>query len=709
MDIDADTIRFTAAAVLVAGAIWAAGYRAGKKAVPRRQPPAEPAPDPPQWAGSAPVPPARKTPPVAPAAVAPAAVAPAAVALAAEVPKSVDPVAPASDWSRPVVAERARVYDPAERVQSDPRRRQRRPIVRAALISLLVHAGLVVLFSLYIVSEAVYRAVRIPEKQEVTLQADALARERLALDIREASPTLPPLPAPASAASQALPTDQVPLPEIEMREVSSAVAAAAPEWEATEPVSPSTDERFRPGRLEPVATVAEAPALPEVRLDEPEPVAGPDDDSQDAEDATPDSELTEVATAQVEAPDVRAPLPPPLELPPVAEVLPAAMESMAMELDSPALDLPALPSVRDLAEPGLALEARQEPADRYLLRDRKMRERALPELGGSPETEAAIERALRWLARHQEPDGRWKIDRFGGKAGHDVAATSLAALAFLAWGTDPAAGDEFGKSANRGLEWLIERVGEDGDMRAEEGAPPGDMYDQGMGGIALAEAFALTRDERFRAPAQRSIDFIVAAQNPGDGGWRYRPGEGGDTSVFGWQVMAITSARMGGLDVPDECFKSARRWLDKVGGGQSGGEYGYQNTSPKPAMVAEGMFSRQLLGREPGAPEPGRDDPTMQESAAYLSKNLPRDNDRDYYFWYYGALALYQHHGPVWADWNSQLRPILLESQRRGGDEEGSWDPNSRWGSQAGRAVVTALAALTLEVYYRYLPLYDGG
>ena len=29
-----------------------------------------------------------------------------------------------------------------------------------------------------------------------------------------------------------------------------------------------------------------------------------------------------------------------------------------------------------------------------------------------------------------------------------------------------------------------------------------------------------------------------------------------------------------------------------------------------------------------------------------------------------------------------------------------------RWGPQGGRLMMTSLAALTLEVYYRYLPLY---
>lgn len=599
-----------------------------------------------------------------------------------------------------------RAASPAPVTEPNPRPpRRRRPVVRALLFSLLVHAGLVLAFSVYIVSEAVYQAVRIPERQEVTLQADALARERLALEIREASPTLPPLPAPEAMPADSGEIERLPLPELPVPHEPGPVAAPLAAWERMEPPEPAAGERFRPARLMPDAMAAASPALPELRLDEPEPIAAPDQLPDAGEITSPDHQA---APAWVETPEPVAPQPLAAMSPPPAELVPAALEVQAPSPARLEFDLPPLPIPADLAQPALALEARTEPADRFLLRDRKKREQALADLGGSPETEAAIERALRWLARHQEPDGRWKIDRFGGKAGHDVAATSLAALAFLGWGADPSGGDNFGKAAGRALDWLIERTNEEGDLRHEEGRPSGDMYDQGMAGIALAEAYAITGDPRFREAASRAIGFIVAAQNPGDGGWRYRPGEGGDTSVFGWQIMALTSAQSAGLEVPEEAFERARRWLVQVGGGQHGGEYGYQSRSPSPAMVAEGMYSRQLIGRGPGADTAGRDDPAMLESAAYLARHLPRENQRDYYYWYYGALALYQHQGPVWEEWNSLLRPILLESQRRGGADDGSWDTNSRWGPQSGRVVVTALAALTLEVYYRYLPLYDG-
>ena len=114
-------------------------------------------------------------------------------------------------------------------------------------------------------------------------------------------------------------------------------------------------------------------------------------------------------------------------------------------------------------------------------------------------------------------------------------------------------------------------------------------------------------------------------------------------------------------------------------------------------MVAEGLFCRILMGELPGHPR-------SLESVDYLSKSWP-DKDRfDFYYWYYGSLSLYQHQGPIWVEWNERLKKILLNHQKKDGDKAGSWDPLGPWAGEAGRVVMTAMATLSLEVYYRYLP-----
>jgi hypothetical protein len=334
----------------------------------------------------------------------------------------------------------------------------------------------------------------------------------------------------------------------------------------------------------------------------------------------------------------------------------------------------------------------------YGLRDPKQRARVLNSLGGTAQSEAAIARSLDWFTRHQEPDGHWAIVKHGGLQGHDVAATSLALLCYMGWGAKHTEPGPHQEAMARGLDWLAKQVRYKGDMRSDGGT----MYDHGMGTIALAEAYGLTKDPKLYEPLRRAVGFIVNAQNPDTGGWRYIPGADGDTSVFGWQLMALKSASLAGLDISPHVLDKARGWLDRVASGEHGGLYGYQDKTPLPAMCAEGMFCQELLGRPPN-------DPRMEETAAYLKTLLPSNNDKEkinYYYWYYGSLALYQHQGSVWEQWNGVIRDILTGSQKLKGDESGSWDPAGLWSRESGRAVTTAMATLSLEVYYRYLPLY---
>jgi hypothetical protein len=73
------------------------------------------------------------------------------------------------------------------------------------------------------------------------------------------------------------------------------------------------------------------------------------------------------------------------------------------------------------------------------------------------------------------------------------------------------------------------------------------------------------------------------------------------------------------------------------------------------------------------------------------------------------------HHfgGEPWEFWNPQVRNLLVKTQDKGLDAKhphlkGSWTPkDDLWGAQGGRIMTTSLSILTLEVYYRHLPLYQ--
>ena len=186
----------------------------------------------------------------------------------------------------------------------------------------------------------------------------------------------------------------------------------------------------------------------------------------------------------------------------------------------------------------------------FAARDPRVRAEIVEKEGGTNLTEASVSRGLRWLASVQNDDGSWSLknysrsDRAGNKG--DSMGTALALLPFFGAGQT----HEFGvykKTVAGGLKWLMENQKENGDLRGNTSSQAG-MYAHGQATIVLCEALALTGDRQFFDPVQRAINYIELAQHR-SGGWRYRPGQAGDTSVFGWMMMALQSARAAGMDV----------------------------------------------------------------------------------------------------------------------------------------------------------------
>ncbi len=340
-------------------------------------------------------------------------------------------------------------------------------------------------------------------------------------------------------------------------------------------------------------------------------------------------------------------------------------------------------------------------------RDPSVRNKILVSQGGTSATEAAVARALRWISRHQNPDGSFSLHAFnqtsecqgqcdGLGIPSDVAGTALALLPMLGAGHTHREG-EYASVVQAGLQWLLARQKENGDLQDPGG---GQMYAHGLASIVLCEAYALTGDSQLRNAAQRALNFIVQAQHPA-GGWRYRPGQEGDTSMVGWQLMALNSGRMAGLSVPTETLMKASRYLDSAQTDRSGSSYGYMpGIRASPAMTAEALLCRQYLGWP-------RTHPGLRGGIRLLlDRHPPKLQDLNIYYWYYAAQVFHHYGGTEWERWNSQMRRILVDSQVRTGHAAGSWNPDHAWGGAGGRLYQTALTACTLEVYYRYLPLY---
>lgn len=339
-------------------------------------------------------------------------------------------------------------------------------------------------------------------------------------------------------------------------------------------------------------------------------------------------------------------------------------------------------------------------------RDPRIRVEMVKQEGGTTLTEAAVARGIRWLSHHQSADGSWSLDHFNRSSGctcsstgihSNSAGTSLALLPFLGAGQTHLVG-HYRESVARGLRWLIAHQKPNGDLRADSAGNAG-MYAQGQCAIVLCESFFMSGDEELRVPAQRAIDFIVDAQH-GAGGWRYQPREKGDTSVFGWQLMALQSARAANLNVPPETLTLASHYLDSVQSAD-GARYAYQSgRGADHVMTAEGLLCRMYLGWT-------KNDPGLQGGIAFLTKDhLPDKVAPNLYYWYYATQAFHHMGGPNWERWNQQMRTILVNTQKKRGHEAGSWDPPHQHDRSGGRIYATALATCTLEVYYRHLPIF---
>lgn len=399
-------------------------------------------------------------------------------------------------------------------------------------------------------------------------------------------------------------------------------------------------------------------------------------------------------------------------------VTPSDMTAIDDPLASPhnsALELPdQILSTAPFEAPniGLALSGREQG----------MKETLLLAYGGSKLTEAAVADALEWLKRNQRKDGSWRLDgpySDGSAVSNPLAATAMALLAFQGAGfthqsernmvTD--SGDatkvvDYRKVVRKGWYWMLETQSKDGNFWQRGGVDHQHhkLYSHAQATIAICELYGMTRDEDFRRPAQLAVNYCCEIQDDDgvapDGGWKYDPHRDSDTSVTGWFVMALQSARMAGLDVPSDVFAKVAKFLDSVT--EDGTYYAYMpGYAAKPSLTAEGLLCRQYLGWK-------RDDPRLIEGAEYLSRNPVDWSDTNTYYWYYATQVMHHMEGDYWFDWNQKMSSQIPAKQVRSGPEKGSWSPDGDiWGQGGGRLYMTCLCTYMLEVYYRHLPIYS--
>ncbi|BBM87304.1 prenyltransferase/squalene oxidase repeat-containing protein [Candidatus Uabimicrobium amorphum] len=125
------------------------------------------------------------------------------------------------------------------------------------------------------------------------------------------------------------------------------------------------------------------------------------------------------------------------------------------------------------------------------------------------------------------------------------------------------------------------------------------------------------------------------------------------------------------------------------------------------AMTAVAMTARVFMKSQ-------RNEPHFEGGAQWLLQNLPTweqnsqgHNQVNYYYWYYGTLAMFQMGKDYWPQWNDRLKKVLVDRQQQSGCENGSWPPVGKRCGAGGRIYATTLSILSLEIYYRYAKIFQ--
>ncbi|MEK7484711.1 MAG: prenyltransferase/squalene oxidase repeat-containing protein [Planctomycetota bacterium] len=380
---------------------------------------------------------------------------------------------------------------------------------------------------------------------------------------------------------------------------------------------------------------------------------------------------------------------------------------------------------KTLAVPEKKLEPEPHHVPSVFQNRRSGKKLALQEYGGGANTESAVEKGLDWLARHQSSNGSWnpssytqhclgkKCDLQTSHANHSTGLSGLALLCFLGAGETPSEG-KYQKNVSKVIQFLLKQQKTDGSFGP--GTP--DTYNQAIATLALIEAYSMIGNENCKNAGQKAVLYLSKIQQSG-GGWDYYdlPSKRNDTSITGWVVMAFHSAQYAGLDVPASSLKKAKNFIHCMY--NQNGSFYYNNLEPQigAGMTGVGSLCLLYLGEKPTSLLMQQNVRTLQKYPPDWLKlantqQFPPEHQDIYnytlYAWYYGTLFLFHLGGEPWTLWNEKLKIALLKNQQTKECKQGSWDPVEAFfaSSFGGRLYATTLNLLTLEVYYRYLPLY---
>lgn len=388
----------------------------------------------------------------------------------------------------------------------------------------------------------------------------------------------------------------------------------------------------------------------------------------------------------------------------------------------------------------------------YAARSGARRMSFVKQYGGSPATEAAVTKALKWLATVQNEDGSWG-DTDPAYAYHTVQLTCLALLAYLAHGDTPQSAD-YGDAILKGLK-LVSQWAETAYKHG--GVIRGDWYAHARVGIVLAEGFAITRIPALERAMNKAIETLVKRMNPVGGYYSYYDHKKKETihtadlDLDSRIYNALYSAFAAGCEVQGlpEAVDLALKCIGEVHKCADGG---FSRHMVRRAKNSKGIFEDTAGGTLYMYLMGGGESKSAREGLTWLENYRPGGKDNSelkmdwknlpgtmsILGWYYMTQALFQGYagkGSNWKRWNASMINSLVREQHPKGywpcpadkypvfievidketgkkHKEEKVMPESSFGGFSelnGKIWATVYFCMSLEVYYRYLPTFTVG
>lgn len=313
--------------------------------------------------------------------------------------------------------------------------------------------------------------------------------------------------------------------------------------------------------------------------------------------------------------------------------------------------------------------------------------------------DAALDKALAYLARHQLKDGS-----FESGMPQNSGVTGLSVMAFLSKGHTPGTG-VYGDVINRGIDFVLDTQKPNG-LLVGRTISHGPMYCHTICTLMLSEVSGMVdrdRQKRIDEALGKALKLVLAAQkapkdNPAHrGGWRYQSdSRDSDISCSGWAVMSLRSARNNGAAVPKEAVDEALKFI--LSCRTPDGGFGYQGpVSPGLARTGTALLCLELCGRH--------GDAAAGAAGRWIIDHVPRQfgDAHFYYGMYYCSQGMFQLGGKFWETWAAAMYPMMLKQQQ----PDGSWPQGVGNEATAGPCYSTAMGVLALSVSCRQLPIYQ--